>query len=258
VKILSASDADGEDAEFFLTGEGDMLVAENGKRIGFDPKSNSYYNEIPDGNSQLLVGGFNEDLPHFTIPYEESAVPYTVIFSGKNLTEESNLDFVFSAPGFTVGFDGIRLDPNETLTATISHDGEQITFTASADSETPEVFYAFDGEVDEDTASYITYIEGVELTANKTLTYDFDFENGKLFFTDNDGNEDNYDIDLTRINADGTEQEYKQNDLKVKTSDKFEMDFGDWDGKNSICFKDDDDGNGFEDEKCLEEANEMP
>ena len=141
------------------------------------------------------------------------------------------------------------------MTATISHDGEEITFTSSADAETPEVFYAFDADDDKE-ASYITTIEGVELTANKTLNYDFDFENGKLFFGDDDGNVDNYDIDLIRINQDGTEEKYKQNDLNVGKSDKFEMDFGDWNGDEPMCFKDDDDGNGFDDEKCVAEPNE--
>jgi hypothetical protein len=254
------SDDDGEDAEFFLTGEGDMLVVEDGKRIGFDPRNNRYYNdddEIKDGNSTLLVGGFSEDLQHFTMPYQESDEPYKIIFSGRNLDEESNLDFVFSAPGFTVGFDGIRLDPDETLTAEVSHNGEVITFTASADAETPEVYFAFDSDDDAD-ASYITTIGGVELTAKKALTYDFDFENGKLFFSDDDGNEDNYDIDLIRINADGSRQEYKQNDLDMGKADKYEMDFGDWDGKNSMCFKDDEDKDGFDDEECTEESNEKP
>jgi hypothetical protein len=254
------SDEDGEDAEFFLTGEGDMLVVEDGKRIGFDPRNNRYFNdddEIEDGNSTLLVGGFGEDLQHFTLPYQESDKPYKIVFSGRNLDDESNLDFVFSAPGFTVGFDNIRLDPDETLTAEISRDGEVITFTASADAETPEVYFAFDSDDDAD-ASYITTVGGVELTANKALTYDFDFENGKLFFSDSDDNEDNYDIDLIRINADGSLQEYKQNDLDIGKADKYEMDFGDWDGKGSMCFKDDEDKDGFDDEECTEESNDKP
>lgn len=254
------SDDDGEDAEFFLTGEGDMLVVEDGKRIGFDPRNSRYFNddvEVEDGNSTLLVGGFGEDLQHFTMPYQESDKPYKIIFSGRNLDEESNLDFVFSAPGFTVGFDGIRLDPNETLTAEISRDGETITFTASTDAETPEVYFAFDSDDDAD-ASYITTIGGVELIAKKSLTYDFDFENGKLFFSDDDGNEDNYDIDLIRINADGSRQEYVQNDLDIGQADKYEMDFGDWDGKEPMCFKDDEDKDGFDDEKCTNESNEKP
>ena len=253
----SAQDADGEDAEFFLTGEGEMLVIENNERIGFDPRDGNFYEEIEGGNPNILVGGFEEDLQHYTLPYRESEEPYTLIFSGRNLDEESNLDFVFAAPGFTVGFDGIRLDPDEVLIATISHDGEQISFTSSADSETPEVFFAFDADEDAN-ASYITTIEGLELTAGKTLVYDFDFENGKLLFSDDDGNEDNFDIELLRINADGTVQEYQQNDLNIGQADKYEMDFADWDGEGEMCFKDDDDGDGFADEECEEQPNEEP
>lgn len=245
-----------EDAEFFLTGEGEMLVTDgNGDRIGYDPKTNSYYDEIPGGISDILIGGLGEDLPHFTIPYEESEAPYTIVFSGKYLDEESKLDFVFAAPGFTVGFNEILLDPKETLTATISHDGEEISFTASGDGETPEVFYAFDPE-DDAEASYLTQIEGIELSAGKTLFYNFDFENGKLFFSDNDGNEDSYDIELVRVNADGSRQIYQQNDLDTGKADNYEMDFGEWDGEGTMCFKDDEDGDGFTDEECSEQNNE--
>lgn len=253
---IRQTDDDGEDAEFFLTGEGDMMIVDsNGKRLGYDPDEDFFFNEIPDGNSAMLIGGLGKDLPHYTLPYIETDEPYTIVFSGKHLDEESYLDFVFSAPGFTVGFDEIRLDPNEFLIATISHDGQQISFTASADGETPEVFYAFDAD-DDAAASYITIIEGIELTADTTLIYNFDFENGKLFFSDNDGNEDDFDIELIRINADGTEQEYQQNDLNIGKADKYEMDFGDWDGEGDMCFKDDEDGDGFSDEPCDEEPNE--
>jgi len=249
-------DDSGDDVEFFLTGEGEMLVTEGGgRRIGFDPKTNRSYNEIPDAVSEDLVGGLGIDLPHFTFPYEETEEPYTITFSGKYLDAESTLDFVFSAPGFTVGFADIRLDPNETLTATISTDGEEISFTASADGETPEVFYAFDPE-DDSQASYLTVIEGVELSAGKELFYNFDFEEGKLFFSDNDGNEDQYDIELVRVNADGTRQTFTTSDLDIGKADRYEMDFKDWDGKGKMCFKDDEDGDGFDDEQCTEEADD--
>lgn len=245
-----------EDVEFFLTGDGEMLVTDgNGDRIGYDPKTDTFYDEISDGISEELVGGLGIDLPHFTFPYEESPKPYEIVFSGKYLDEESTLDFVFSAPGFTVGFSDLRLDPNETLTATISSDGEEISFTASKDGETPEVFYAFDPEKSSD-ASYLTIIEGVQLTGGKQLFYNFDFENGKLFFSDNDGNEDSYDIELIRILANGTRQIYTQSDLNIGKTDSYEMDFGSWDGKGKMCFKDDEDGDGFADEECTEEADD--
>lgn len=249
------TDEDGEDAEFFLTGEGDMLITQGGKRIGFDSKTGKYFNEVKDGNADEIIGGMGFDLPHYTLPYQAEGEPFTIVFSGKNLTQESVMDFVFSAPGFTVGFEGIMLDPDETLTAEITPDGEQISFTASTDGETPEVFFAFDSD-NEDAASYITMIDGVELTAGKTLFYDFDFDNGKMFFSDDDGNEDSFDIELIRINADGTIDEYKQDDLDIGKADKYEMDFGDWDGEGSMCFKDDEDGDGFDDEDCSEQSNE--
>ena len=69
---------------------------------------------------------------------------------------------------------------------------------------------------------------------------------------------DDFDIELLRINADGTVQEYQQNDLNIGKADKYEMDFGDWDGEGDMCFKDDEDGDGFDDEQCTEEPNEEP
>ena len=174
---------------------------------------------------------------------------FEIIFSGKYVDQESDFDFVFSAPGFTVGLEGIRLDPFETLTARISYDGEEISFTSSADGETPDVFFAFDDD-DDTEASYLTEIGGVELSRGTTLTFNFDFQNGKLFMTDDDGNEDAYDIELIRINADGTEQVYVQNDLNIGDTNRYEMDIGDWDGVGPMCFKDDEDGDGFDDEQC--------
>jgi hypothetical protein len=34
------------------------------------------------------------------------------------------------------------------------------------------------------------------------------------------------------------------------------MDFGAWDGKGAMCFRDDEEGDGFADDDCTEEANE--
>ena len=245
-------DDDGEHAEFFLTDEGDMLVIDEARRrIGYDPRSNRYYREIPGSRATVLNGGLGLNVPNYTVPFDDTDGDFTIVFSGKYLDDKSDFDFVYSAPGFTVGFDDIVLDPDEILVATISYDGEEIGFTASSDGQTPDIFYAFDSDNDSQ-ASYLTEVGGVELLAGKTLTFNFDFEDGKLFMADNDGNEDEYDIEMIRINADGSEQVYKQNDLDIGKADRYEMDFGDWDGKGTMCFKDDDDGDGFDDEDCEE------
>ena len=254
-----AQDDDGEQAEFFLTGDGDMLVSDGGgRRVGYDPKTDAYYDEIPDGIASVLNSGLGLNVPNYIVPYEFDDGDYTIVFSGKYLDAESNFDFVFSAPGFTVGFDGIRLDPNETLTARISANGEEISFTASADGETPDVFYSMDPNNDS-SYSYLARIGGIQLDKNRSLTYNFDLANGKLFFSDDDGNEDNYDIDLIRLSANGATQEYRQDDLDIGKADRYEMDFGAWDGKGKMCFKADEDGDGdYDEETCTDEPNEKP
>lgn len=250
--------AEAETADFFLTDEGDMLITDpSGKRAGYDPEEDYFFEEIAGAQLTSLIGGFFEDAPHYTLPFIDSdTAEYNILFSGRYIDSQSELDFVYAAPYFTVGFTDIRLDPNETLEAVVSADGQKLTFTASADSETPEVFFAFD-DPEEDGASYIAIVDGVELAAETSLSYEFDFENGKMIFSDDDGNEDAYDIELIRVNADGSVQRYVNNDFQTGKSGRYEMDFGDWDGKDEMCFKYDDDADGeFTDEPCDEEDNE--
>jgi hypothetical protein len=84
-----------------------------------------------------------------------------------------------------------------------------------------------------------------------------DLGKGVLFFNDNDTKRDAYDVWITRVNPNGTKNFYEHHDLKMaKKSDNYEMDFSKWDGKGEMCFKDDDEGNGFGDDPCTEEAND--
>jgi hypothetical protein len=244
---------DGETAEFALNGEADLLVVTgDGKRIGYDPKTDKFYNEVAGGKTGLTKGGMGEDLPRYTVPYRADGKPYTVTISGGHNEEEENVDLTYSAPGFTVGFDGIEVDPDEVITMTISPDGEELSYTSSADGETPEIYFTFDTE-DE---SYKVEIDGVQVDGGKTFTASFDDETGKLVFRDNDGNEDNYDVDFTRIEPDGDEQNYESNDVDSEGADNFQMDFSDWDGKGAVGVKVDNEGNGFADDEEEEEPNE--
>ncbi|HEX8847371.1 MAG TPA: hypothetical protein VF791_22195 [Pyrinomonadaceae bacterium] len=241
-------------AEFTLNGDGDLLVTDgNGKRIGFDPKTNRYVNEIPQAENFTPKGGLGIDLPHYRLPFRTNGKPYTITISGNNLKTESDVDFTYTASGFSVGFDGIRLDPKEVLTMTVSPDGEQLSFTAGKDGETPEIYYSMDAA---DGTSYFVEVDGVQLDAGKTLSAHFDDETGKFVFRDNDGNEDKYDVDFERVLPNGTEQNYETDDIEIGKVDNYEMDFGKWDGKSDICFRDDDDGNGFANDECEPQTKE--
>lgn len=106
-----------------------------------------------------------------------------------------------------------------------------------------------------DGTSYFVEVDGVQLDAGKILSAHFDDETGKFVFRDNDGNEDKYDVDFERILLNGTEQDYETDDIETGKVDSYEMDFGKWDGKSDMCFRDND-GNGFANDECEAQPEE--
>ncbi len=263
----SEVDDDGEAADFFLTGDGDILIIDgSGRKMGYNPFDNKFYKEIPGGNARQTIGGKGEDMPHYTFPAQDSSKPYVIVFSGKHNDDENYMDFVFSSPGFTVGFDGIRLDPNEVLVAVMSADGETLEFLQTGDGEMPEVYFA----VDTPKKSYKAVVE-ISGTSKKSalppinsmaqlnsaiekqpsLTVKFDDETGKLQVTDDDEDPDKYDVDFTDFDATGKERTIELNDLggNDEGEDSYEIEFGDWDGGDDVEVKHDDEGNGFEDDE---------
>lgn len=244
-----------ENITFAFNGEGSLLITDpNGKKIGFN--GTSEINQVPGAEIVYNDGGLDLDYsPEYALPYHENAKNnYEILISGKGLQKEVNADLEITAPGFVVGLEGVLLDPNETLKVTVSPDGETITFTASADGETPTIYVTTaDGP---DSPSYSFEVGGVSIEAGKSLTMTADIEEGKVFFKDNDGNEDNYDVKMTRLNPDGTENDFEEDDLDIGNGDKYEMDFGKWDGKGKMEFKEDKDGDGFDDETPVGLANE--
>lgn len=270
--------------EFALLGQGDMLiVSPEGKRVGFDFKQNRTINEIAGAEIVQMRGGLGKDLsPLYRLPASRSKKPYAVTISGKSLKRETDADFTFSGRGFTVGLDEILLDAGETLTLTVTPDGGEISYTASDDGEMPEVYFATDekdgfsflvelfedildavsaGNDDKNAVRFVNAKFNSKNpkpapNAGTTLTAKFDRKNGKLSFRDSDEEADVYDIDVKRISPNGTEQNYETNNVEADGDDAEEADFGSWNGKDPVCFKEDDEGNGFADEKCEAQPNE--
>lgn len=239
---------DGEMAEFALNGQADMLVVDGeGYAIGYDPATDQFVDEIPYSDIQIDGGGRGYDTPLYRLPFRYDGAPYTVLISGKNNQRETNVDLTYSGPGFTIGFDGILVDPGEVIAMTISPDGEQLSFTSSEDGETPEIYYA----VDDGDRSFKFELDGAKLKPGKTLTVVYNIQNNHFNFYDNDGDDDKYDVDYTRYNSDGTEWYYETDDIDFGTADRYEMDFSDWDGKSAVGVKADEEGDGFDDDEYV-------
>ena len=242
---------------FTMDGEGEYMITDpNGKRIGYDFARNRFVNEIPEADIVPYMGGMDKKVPaQYHLPRLQGIKPYTITVGGKSINREVDADLEMTGRGFIVGFEGLLVDPGETMSMTISPNGRELSFTATTDGETPSVFITI--ATGHKEPSYEFEIGGIRLAAGKTVTLKLDLEKEKLFFKDNDPDRDPYNVFVTRVNPDGTEDYYENDNLDVaKKSDNYEMDFGKWDGKGDMCFEEDDEGNGFEDDECDEEPNE--
>jgi hypothetical protein len=246
-----------EQVGFTMDGEGEYMITDpNGKHIGYDFAKNRFVNEIPEADVIPVTGGLGKNVPaQYNLPRLQATKPYAITVGGKGIDHEVDADMEMTGPGFLVGFEDLLVDPGETLTMTISPNGRELSFTASADGETPSVFITI-GTAHKDP-SYEFEIGGIKLTGGKSVTMKLDLEKEKLFFKDNDAERDLYDVKVTRVNPDGTEDYYENDDLDLaKKTDNYEMDFSKWDGKGDMCFEDDENGNGFDDDECTKEPNE--
>ena len=283
-------DNESEDADFMLTGPGNMLIIDgDGKKVGFDPESGKEFDEIGDAEVDFICGGRGKDSPHYILPFDEDAKPYTVIFSGRDLKKESVMDFVYTGPGFTVGLDHIRLDPGEILTAMVSADGENIEMVHSADGEIPEIFYSMDTpgrsysaivkesgakkpvkkEPNHPDAKSIEQMRHDliadmgpphkgETPATPIFRADFDDETGKFEISDNSDEDDYFDVDIEEFDAHGKKHMIQLNDLGKgdEGENNYEIEVGEWDGGGKIAVKHDDEGNGFDDDEEVMDQNE--
>ena len=267
-----------------------MLVVDgNNRKVGYDPELDKDFDEIPGSQMDTIIGGLGIDMPHYRLPYDPKGKPLTVIFSGADLKKESTMDFVYSGPGFTVGFDDIRLDPGEVLVAVISQNGEKLGMALSNDGVMPEVYYA----VDTPKKSYMAEIKRNGAVAGKAATgsmdlkkirveiggstifgamrqikfdpkteppvfaVNFDDGAGKLQITDNSAGDSSYDVDLEQFDATGKTDKIQLNDVGANDggANDYEIEVGEWNGGSKIEVKHDAAGDGFDNDPEVEQDN---
>jgi len=124
-----------------LTNGGDVLITNaQGQRIGYDPATGQMVNEIPDAHVVYLRGVHGK----YWIPLREASEVYHVTVSGANISAQVETDLVMVGPGYVVGFEGIQLQPSQTLRMSMSADGRQLVFDEGQTTPSPQVFQAID------------------------------------------------------------------------------------------------------------------
>lgn len=243
-----------------MSGDADMLISDPaGKRIGYDWTKKTSVNEIPGAIENVIASDVDDDAsPEYLIPVNAAnKKPYKISISGKDLTAEQTSDLQVYGAGFVVGFEKISVDKGETLNMTVSQDGRELSFTASADGETPSVYITTDSGAEK--PSYEFEIGGIALAGGKTVFVKLDPDAGLIYFKDDDGDKDKYDVKVSRTNPNGKVDVFEEFDMDVGKDNNYVLNFGAWDGKGDICVKDDDDEDGnFANDDCTEIKDEKP
>jgi len=220
-----------------------------------------YDNNYPGQTKYVTVNVKNETWRYHTANNPaETARDYVGSAASNTLggtDSEETADLQIYGAGFVVGFSDISVDKGETLNMTVSPDGRELSFTASADGETPGVYLTTDDGAD--NPSYEFEIGGITLAAGKTVSVKLDPDKGLIYFKDDDGGEDKYDVKISRTNPNGKVDTFEEFDMDIGDDNSYVLNFGAWDGKSDICVKDDEDEDGaFEDEECTQVEDEEP
>ncbi|MEZ4658156.1 MAG: hypothetical protein R2911_11330 [Caldilineaceae bacterium] len=221
--------------QFQMFGAGKMLIVDQqGRMVGWDFNNSQYVNQISDSSVDQIDNGTGVQLPPiYTLPATDSPDPYIVYFSGDTLSEVVDADLMMAAPGFVVGLEYVQINPGHDLLTTISPDGRQITFNASEEGTyAPDIYFALEPDANGD--SYLFGVGGFTLSSLKTVTVTLDFENGLLYFNDDDGAADVYAILVVRIRADGEVEYFMNESVMLDAESDAAMNYGAWDGENAM------------------------
>ncbi len=216
-----------------LNAAGDVLIT----------KSKSPGKKAPDKIEGLTVSTARDRESVYGVPISDKDKNLTIRVSGTK--EKATGDLGISGGNFVVRILGIALSADKILTVNLQTDGNKIEYVSNKIEENPGFSFALD-PAEAAQPSYIFKLKRTKLPARKKITVSLDAANGTINFADN-ALSGSYSLEITKINADGSEDSFSSPEVSSKKANRFQLDF-----KNlkEVCLRIDDDGKGFADEKC--------
>jgi hypothetical protein len=159
--------------------------------------------------------------------------------TGKGSEEKS---LVMVGPDFTIALDGISLNPDEKLIMYVypAADGPELVFEANKDMTIPQVNFAL--QDDPTLTSYEFAIWNINLSQGKSVQVVADTEKKRLYFGDNDENDDSYNMSMTFVTSEngGKPYSYEVQDIKLKGNTKEGQElaylaYGEW--RLNLCIR---------------------
>jgi hypothetical protein len=227
--------------------DADVLIENaDGKRLGLDFKTKKFVEEIP--GARMITRDASST---FVLPFDKSGKLYLVSISSRS-TAQTAADLSMTGPGFVVGFRELALKAGVIQKVSISSNGSELSFTATQDGPTPQLFLTT--QSGRDKPSFRFEVVASLLSNGKTIRVNLDLEKGRLYFKTDDSKKGAFSVMMRRTNPGGGRETYKHQNISFARDNGYAMDFGPWDGKGEICFYDRCDGS--EAVPCTKLANE--
>ena len=234
--------------EIFLDGEGHLLITDdNGNRLGYVDEK--IINEIPGAHYTVfrMEASGNTPEPIYSIP---STVDITISIDGSTLSSESLTDLVMIGPGFSIGIEGIYLEPGQVDTAYFYPSEQTISYETQAD-ESPVIVVGVENPDAE--ADYYFEVQGADIQGGGTLTVYLDTKAGDLLINaEKLNNEGSFDFYLTRI-TDELEEEFAAEGIALTEGAIVYINYAEWNDTNpeGMYFGVDLDGDGSIDDEYV-------
>ena len=232
--------------QVFLDGEGHILIEdEAGHRLGY--VDGRIVNEIPGASYTAFRMGTNAPEPIYSLP---AGLDVSITIDGSDLTEETLTDLIMIGPGYSIGVEGIYLEPGQVDTAWFYPNDEMIAYETSAD-ESPSIVIGVENPDAE--ADYYFEVYGTDMVGGGTLTVWLDSEAGDLLInTEKLNGEGFFNFYLTRI-TDELEEEFYAEEIPLQEGALVYVNYAEWNDANpeGIYFGVDLDGDGVIDDEYV-------
>ncbi len=213
--------------QIFLDGEGHILITdESGNRLGY--VDGKIINEIEGASYskyRMLASG-NTPEPIYSIP---ANLDVTITIDGTELTEETLTDLMMIGPGFSIGVEGIYLEPGQVDMAYFYPADEMIAYETTSD-ESPSIIFAIENPNAE--ADYYFELFGTDMVGGGTITAWLDSKAGDLLInTEKLSGEGSFNFYLTRI-TDELEEEFTAEEIALKEGALVYINYAEWTDAN--------------------------
>lgn len=213
--------------QIFLDGEGHILITDDsGNRLGY--VDGKIINEIQGASytKYRMAASGNTPEPIYSIP---ANLDVTITIDGTDLAEETLTDLVMIGAGFSIGVEGIYLEPGQVDVATFYPADEMIAYETTSD-ESPSIIFAIENPNAE--ADYYFELYGTDMIGGGTITAWLDSTAGDLLInTEKLNGEGSFNFYLTRI-TDELEEEFYAEEITLKEGALVYINYAEWTDAN--------------------------